>query len=75
MPRLLLAVCTVALLAACGSEPDAPPTGVSEGERQALEDAAEMLEADRLPQGVVPGTETPAPTPQDDAETAPESGA
>lgn len=61
----------LALLATCSGDADAPPTGVSEGERQALEDAAEMLEAERLPEGVVPGTEAPAPeaAPENEPET------
>ncbi|WP_291133563.1 hypothetical protein [Erythrobacter sp.] len=37
---------------------------MSEGEAKALEDAAEMLEAERLPEGVVPGTEAAPPAPE-----------
>lgn len=64
-----LAAVPLALLAACSGEAEGPPTGVSEGEAQALEDAAEMLEAERLPEGVVPGTEAAPADPE--PETAP----
>ncbi|MFL0354983.1 hypothetical protein ACI5KX_00775 [Erythrobacter sp. GH1-10] len=48
-------------LAGC-SDPGGPaPGAVSEGEAQALEEAAEMLDQQRLPDGVVPVLE-PAPT-------------
>ncbi|MEE4339128.1 MULTISPECIES: hypothetical protein [Erythrobacter] len=43
---------------------------MSEGEAQALEQAAEMLEAERLPEGVVPGTQAPEAA---GPETAPET--
>ena len=35
------------------------PGGVSEGEAQALEEAAEMLDARRLPEGTLPTVATP----------------
>jgi len=53
-------------LAACGSDEDGPPAGVSQDERQALEDAAEMLEAERLREDAAPGPDT---------ETAPDPAA
>ncbi|MEE4206612.1 MAG: hypothetical protein V2I39_09975 [Erythrobacter sp.] len=56
-------------LAACESETGGRPPGVSEGEAKALEEAAEMLEAERLPDGVLPETEPPA------GETEPEPAA
>lgn len=65
----LLAACLV--LAACGSDAGGPPAGVSEGEAQALEEAAEMLEAERLPEGVVPGTEPDGARTKTASETAP----
>lgn len=63
------------LLAACdGGGPSGGPGAVSEGEARALDEAAEMLEERRLPEGVLPSTgsdidaqatedteETPAP--------------
>jgi len=61
-------VCPV--LTACSGDAGGPPTGVSEGEAQALEQAAEMLEAERLPEGVVPGTQAPEAA---GPETAPET--
>ncbi|MEL7198043.1 MAG: hypothetical protein AAGL10_06985 [Pseudomonadota bacterium] len=36
-------------LAACSSEADNPPGAVSEGEKQALEEAATMLDEQRVP--------------------------
>ena len=68
-PALLLPL----LLAAC----DAPggssgPGAVSEGEARALDEAAEMLEERRLPDGVLPpsapdgaGEATPDPAPEE----------
>ncbi len=50
MPRALpLALALVAALAACGSEPAREAGPVSEGEAKALDEAAEMLDARRLP--------------------------
>ena len=42
--RLAAGLPTLLLLAACGSADDAPVGGVSPGEAQALNDAAEMLD-------------------------------
>ncbi len=48
-------------LAACSSE--SGPGGVTAGEAQALDDAAEMLEAQRLPDSALrPPAAQPAPT-------------
>jgi hypothetical protein len=60
MPRALpLALALVAALAACGSEPAREAGPVSEGEAKALDEAAEMLDARRLPPEAIP---TDAPT-------------
>ncbi len=50
---IVLALCA---LAACNSEPG--PGGVTAGEAKALDDAAEMLEEQRLPDSAIP---PPAP--------------
>lgn len=51
-------------LAACDSGPSgaAPPGAVSEGEEAALDEAARMLDGQRLPEGVLPEVEPPAET-------------
>ncbi len=41
-------------LAACGSSGGSAPGAVSEGEAEALEEAAEMLDERRLPEGTLP---------------------
>lgn len=53
------------LLAACGpSETDPGPGGVTVGEARALEEAAEMLEEQRLrPEDIAPPAETPTAEP------------
>ena len=55
-------------LAACDTAPDAaPPGAVSEGEAAALDEAASMLDEQRLPEGVLPEVDAPdAPTQADD---------
>jgi hypothetical protein len=53
--RRLAVLIAILPLAACdGSAGSAGPGAVSEGEAQALDEAAEMLEQKRLPEGVVP---------------------
>lgn len=42
------------LLAACGDNDGSGPGGVSEGEARALDEAAEMLDARRLPDEAIP---------------------
>ncbi|MBI1403226.1 MAG: hypothetical protein GC147_08440 [Porphyrobacter sp.] len=59
MPRLLLLTALAALLAGCGSGAAAPPGGVSKGEAEALDDAAAMLDARRLPAQALPPEATP----------------
>jgi hypothetical protein len=48
------------LLAACGSDTDPGPGGVTVGEARALDEAAEMLDEQRLPPEALP---SPAPGP------------
>lgn len=57
----LLAAC--ALLAACGGEGAQAPGGVSEGEAQALDEAAEMLDKRSLPPEALPPEAGPPPAP------------
>ena len=59
------------LLAACDSGPGGAtgPGAVSEGEAQSLDDAAEMLEERRLPEGALPPIETAGPA-EDEEETS-----
>lgn len=54
VPRLLLAVGLALALAACGSEGAREAGGVSPGEAEALEDAASMLDENRLPPEALP---------------------
>lgn len=56
-------------LASCGNSGGNAPGAVSEGEAQALEEAAEMLDAQRLPEGTLPPPPTAA---SEDAQPAPE---
>jgi len=53
--RLLGALCASLVLAACGG-PDPAPAGMTQGEAEALDDAAEMLEQRRLPPEAISGT-------------------
>lgn len=60
-PALLVCALAAALLSACGSgDDDSGPGGVTAGEARTLDEAAEMLDAQRLPQESVT---TPAPEP------------
>lgn len=55
-----LVASTALLLSACGSPDDVPgPTGMTQSEASALDDAAEMVEQRRLPPDA-----TASPTPQ-----------
>jgi hypothetical protein len=58
--RLLLAVSLGLTLAACGSEGASAPGGISEGEAEALEEAASMLDERRLPAEALPPEAEPA---------------
>ena len=64
---IVLALCA---LTACGSEPG--PGGVTAGEAKALDDAAEMLEAQRLPENALrpPAAQSPAAQPASPASPA-----
>lgn len=60
VPILIALLC----LTACGKPDNAPgPGGVSVGEAKALDEAAEMLEGQRLPVTPPPTQAAPAPTP------------
>lgn len=60
--RALPALLAAALLSGCGpSDNDPGPGGVTVGEARALDEAAEMLEQQRLPAEALP-SETPAET-------------
>lgn len=60
----MLALLPLALIAACGpSDSDPGPGGVTVGEARALDDAAEMLEHQRLPPGAIAGpSSSPSPS-------------
>jgi hypothetical protein len=64
MKRTALLVCAL-LLAGCGErDTDPGPGGVTVGEARALDEAAEMIEARRLPdEALATGTPTASPTP------------
>ncbi|MXO91597.1 hypothetical protein [Pontixanthobacter aquaemixtae] len=60
--KMILPIFSAILLTACGSADNDPgPGGVSVGEARALDEAAEMVEAKRLPQQE-PETEPEADT-------------
>jgi hypothetical protein len=64
----------VLLLAGCGpNDTDPGPGGVTVGEARALDEAAEMLDEQRLPEEALPPVqdETPAPEPRGTPETPP----
>tara|TARA_R110000751_G_scaffold2018_8_gene8751 strand:- start:91289 stop:91561 length:273 start_codon:yes stop_codon:yes gene_type:complete len=66
MNRFIPLLVLFALPACSGYEEDTEPVGaVTQSEAEALDDAAEMIEQRRLPEGVVPpaapGTSTEAP--------------
>jgi len=66
-----LAGFSVAALSACDSaDADyAAPGAVSEGEEAALDEAAKMLDAQRLPQGALPDVDPPAAEAGDQPQT------
>lgn len=68
----MLCVAACALLGACGpSDTDPGPGGVSVGEAQALDQAAEMLDAQRLPAEAL---SEPGEAPEAEAEAADGTG-
>ena len=78
MRRSLIAAGLALALAACGGDGPDAPGAVSQGEAEALEAAAEMLDARRLPPEALPPEATPPPGGQAPAEmtgdTAPPGG-
>jgi hypothetical protein len=67
----LLACAAAALaLAGCGNDNDPGPGGVTVGEARALDDAAEMLEQQRLPEEAGP-TATASPAAEPSATASP----
>ena len=60
---VLLSLAACALLAACGDSGAEAPGGVSEGEAQALDEAAEMLDKRSLPPEALPSESAPPPVP------------
>ena len=60
-PALLMPLALAAALAACSKQDNAPgPGGVSMGEARALDEAAEMVEGQRLPAEAMPAQAAPA---------------
>lgn len=70
---LALLVASLAL-AACDQSGGEAPGAVSEGEAKALEEAAEMLDEQRLPDGVLPTAELPPKSGPESAPTAEMTG-
>jgi len=69
--RLLGALPAALVLAGCGpNDTDPGPGGVTVGEARALDEAAEMLDEQRLPERALP---SPASSPAPEAEETPES--
>lgn len=66
--RLILAISILPFVAGCGpSDNDPGPGGVTVGEARALDEAAEMIEQQRLPEEALPpGSEDEAPKPPAD---------
>ena len=65
--RLAVGVAATLILSACDAGSSSAPGAVSPGEAEALEEAAEMLEERRLPDGALPPVDAPA-----NGEAAPE---
>ncbi|GAB4471577.1 MAG: hypothetical protein OHK0018_01240 [Erythrobacter tepidarius] len=59
-PVVLLALALLPALVACGRAGADAPGGVSPGEAEALDDAAEMLDRRRLPREALPPEAAPA---------------
>lgn len=71
--RAAILVLALLSLAACGKADNEPgPGGVTVGEAKALDEAAQMIEDDRLPSEAVPTQATSAnPAPQPNAAPTP----
>ena len=66
-PASVLLLTPVLLLGACSgsnSDSSAAPGGVSAGEARALDEAAQMIDDQRLPAGAVPSAQPPAASPE-----------
>jgi hypothetical protein len=76
MKRTILLAAAL-LLAACGErDTDPGPGGVTVGEARALDEAAEMIEARRLPdEALATGTPVPSPSPTVGPTTSPSAAA
>lgn len=59
------AVAAMLVLSGCDNTAGSAPGAVSEGEAQALQEAAEMLDERQLPEGALPPTELPAESADD----------
>jgi hypothetical protein len=68
---LLACVAAALALAGCGNDNDPGPGGVTVGEARALDEAAEMLEQQRLPDEPDP-TSTASPSPEPSAPASPD---
>ena len=68
LPIAALCLLTLGGLSACSDDNEPGPGGVSEGEAAALDDAAEIIEARRLPEDALPapaeGSGVPLPPAQ-----------
>lgn len=58
--RPAIGLAALLILAACDTSGGSAPGAVSEGEARALEEAAEMLDERRLPEGTLPPIDAPA---------------
>lgn len=67
-PAVVSLLMSGVLLSACGSGGADGPGSVSPDEAEALDDAAEMLEEGRLPEGALPPVGVPADAPQDETQ-------
>lgn len=74
--RAAALITLLAAVSACNEQGGSAPGAVSEGEAQALEEAAEMLDERQLPEGVLPpvemtqdGEATPEPENPQEVET------
>jgi hypothetical protein len=72
MRRTIVLAGALLLLSACGQrDTDPGPGGVTVGEAKALDEAAEMIDARRLPEeALATGTPAPAPSPLPSATAA-----
>lgn len=66
--RAAALITLVAAISACNEQGGSAPGAVSEGEAQALEEAAEMLDERQLPEGVLPPVDV-----AEDREATPET--